>query len=74
MEVKLNEKPTDETFSNAIKSLDKEIKDIIVQLNKEKSDAKRYLSEFHYDVEFFLFFYVQKFNFNYFVDVISWRS
>jgi hypothetical protein len=43
VKVKLKEKLSDDTFSEAVKSLDsKEIKDMINQLNKEKNDTKRY--------------------------------
>ena len=42
VKVKLKEKPTDDAFSDAVKSLDKEIKDIILQLNKEKNNTKRF--------------------------------
>lgn len=42
MKVKLKEKLTDDTFLDTVKSLDsKEIKDTVLQLNKEKSDTKR---------------------------------
>lgn len=39
--MKLKEKKTDDVFTDAVASLKKEIKDVIMQLNKEKNTKKK---------------------------------
>ena len=39
--MKLKEKKTDDVFTDAVSSLKKEIKDVIMQLNKEKNTKKK---------------------------------
>lgn len=39
--VKIKEKPTEEVFAGTLKSLKKEIRDLVTQLNKEKNNNRR---------------------------------
>lgn len=41
VKVKIKEKPPEEVFADALKSLKKEIRDIITQLNKEKNNNRK---------------------------------